>query len=149
MAKKISLVHEKDVIPTYFAGRESVRMITKEREGSEHFSVHMNWIRPRTQWLSQFAYYPDADELVYLLEGDVQVLINDEVRKWPVGAAIYIPAGCRWKVRPNTDARVLVVKAPPTLRSEFATRTKDHPHLTDLVQIEPENALKNKRSPKG
>lgn len=141
MKRKISLVHESNVIPTYFAGRESARIITKEREGSENFSVHINWIRPRTQWLAQYAFYPDADEIVYLLEGDCYALINDEVKKWPVGAAIYIPAGSKWKVRPDTPAKVLVVKAPPTLRSEFVTRTEDHAHLKDLIKIEPENAL--------
>lgn len=143
--KKICLIHEDDVIPTCFTGRESARIITQEREGSEHFSVHMNWIRPRPQWVPQFAFYPNADEVVYLLEGECEVLINDEICKWPVGAAIYIPAGCKWKPRPITEIKVLVVKAPPTLRSEFATRTSDHKYLTDLVQIEPENALKRMR----
>lgn len=143
--KSICLIHEDDVIPTYFTGRESARMITQEREGSEHFSVHMNWIRPRDQWSSQFAYYPNADEVVLLLEGEAEVLINDEICKWPVGAAIFIPAGCKWTPRPITNIKVLVVKAPPTLRSEFATRKSDHKFLKDLVKIEPENALKCKR----
>jgi len=144
MEKKISLIHEDDVIPTMFAGRESARIITKEREGSEHFSIHFNWIRPRGQWLPQYAYYPNADEIVYLLEGDAHVIINEEVCKWPVGTAMYIPAGRRWKLLNETFTKVLILKAPPTLRSEFATRTEDNPHLKDLVQLEPENALKKK-----
>ena len=36
MAKKIALVHETDVVPTYFAGRESARIITQERAYDQH-----------------------------------------------------------------------------------------------------------------
>lgn len=143
MEKKIKLVREEDIIPTIFERRTSARLITKEREGSEYCSLHICRNHAFSQWTKDVK-YPDADEIIYNIMGEAELIFDGEVHDFPIGAAMYIPMGQTYRMLCKTDGVVLVVKAPPTLRSEWATRVEGNPQRQDLVLLEPEDAVRKK-----
>jgi len=133
--KEFKLVHEEDVIPTIFANRQSARLITKERENSEMLSLHICW-HPAPQTTPE-VHYTKNDEIMYLMEGEGQLISGDKAYDWKPGAAAYIPQGHRYYIIAKKDMKILIIITPPRLRSEWAKRK-------DLILLEPENALKEK-----
>ena len=135
MEKIIKQVNVEDVIPTVFENGTCARLITKEREGSEKCSFHIHhW---QAGYWSKDTFSPKSDEASYLIEGEAEVAFDGEAHQWPVGAVLYVPVGQKYKLHPKTDLTIAVVKAPPTLRSDWAA----HP---DLVALEPENTIRKK-----
>ena len=141
MEKKIRMVHEDDVIPTIFRHRETKRLITQEREGSERCSLHICTIPapftsdPVKPGISEVVY--EEDELLYIIEGEGTMIFDGEAHEFGPGTTVYIPAGCKYYQKARKDLKVLVVIAPPRLRAQWANRS-------DLLLLEPENAVKKR-----
>lgn len=135
MEKEIKVVHEEDIIPSIFSDRQSARLITKEREYSETASLHI--CRILAPLMSDEIFYPDNDELMYLIEGEAQLIYGDKLQDCKPGTAIYVPKGCKYHMFVKKDSKLLVIIAPPRLRSEWAERV-------NLILLEPENALREK-----
>ena len=139
MEKKIRMIHEDDVIPTIFRHRETKRLITPEREGSERCSLHICTIPapftsdPVKPGVSEVVY--EEDELLYIIEGQGTMIFDGEAHEFGPGTAIHIPAGCKYYQKASKDLKVLVVIAPPRLRLQWANRS-------DLLLLEPEDAVK-------
>lgn len=135
MKKEIRAVHEDDVISTVFEGRRTARLITKEREGCAPCSFHICYIdRPV---MSGTVVYPKNDEIIYMVEGLGRMYWEDKRLDFVPGTAVYIPAGCSYRQEILKPSKIVVIIAPPRLRKEWAPRP-------DLIQLEPENALKSR-----
>ena len=139
MEKKIKIVHEDNIIPTKFRHRDTQRLITREREGSERCSMHICTIPapftsdPVKPGTSEVVY--DQAEILYLIEGEGTMIFDGEAHDFRPGTAIYIPAGCKYFQQAKKDLKVLVVIAPPRMREDWANRP-------DLLLLEPEDAVK-------
>lgn len=135
MKKEICVIHENDVIASVFEGRTSARLITKEREKSEMMSFHIcKMDRPV---MSSGVLYPKNDEIIYLVEGRGRMYWEDKRVDFTPGTAVYIPSGCGYRQEILEPSKIVVIIAPPRLRTEWTKRP-------DLVQLEPENALVKK-----
>jgi mannose-6-phosphate isomerase-like protein (cupin superfamily) len=134
MNKRIKIVHEQDIIPTKFQLRDSARLITKEREQSDLVSLHICTV-PAPFESPEISY--KEDELMYVIEGEGVMVFDGETHDFRPGTAMYIPAGCKYHQRATSDLKLLIIIAPPRLRSQWAQRD-------DLVSLEPEDALKDK-----
>jgi len=135
MKREIKVVHEEDIIPTIFSGRESARLITKERENSEMVSLHI--VSVPAPSMGGEVCYPENDELLYFIEGEGKLIWEDKFHDCRPGTAVYIPKGCKYRMFIKKDSKILCVLAPPRLRSEWAKRD-------NLILLEPENAVKEK-----
>jgi len=142
MEKKIRIVHEEDIIPTKFRHRDTARLITPEREGSTHCSVHICTIPapftsdPVKPGVSEIVY--EEDEILYLLEGEGTMIFDGKAHEFKPGTAVYIPAGCKYIQQARKDLKVLVIIAPSRQRSQWANRP-------DLILLEPEDAVRKKK----
>ena len=136
MKKKIRLVHEQDIIPTKFQLRDSARLITKEREHSELVSLHVCTVP--APFSSPEIIYKD-DELMYVIEGEGTMVFDGETHEFRPGTAMYIPAGCSYHQHATKDLKLLIIIAPPRLRSQWAKRP-------DLISLEPEDAVSKKEA---
>jgi mannose-6-phosphate isomerase-like protein (cupin superfamily) len=134
MSKKIRLIHEQDVIPTRFNDRDSARLVTPEREGCDHLSLHICTV-PAPFSSPEISY--TEDEIMYVIEGEGTMHFDGEVQPFRPGTAMYIPAGCSYRQQASTDLKLVIIIAPPRLRSQWAKRR-------DLVSLEPEDALRNR-----
>ena len=56
----------------------------------------------------------DQDEVLYVLEGELRVLLGDDVRPASAGSFVFIPGNVphTWQVVGDTPARLLVILAP-------------------------------------
>jgi len=68
----------------------------------------------------------DADETLYILEGDFRFVVDGELRPAPAGSFIFIPRGTPHTVENvGTDmGRMLVVLAPPGFEQFWAERAQ-------------------------
>jgi mannose-6-phosphate isomerase-like protein (cupin superfamily) len=133
MEKRIRLVHEQDIIPTRFKDRDSARLITREREHSDLLSLHICTV-PAPFSSPEISY--KEDELMYVLEGEGTMEFDGETCEFRSGTAMYIPAGCSYRQKAAKDLKLLIIIAPPRLRSQWAKRA-------DLVSLEPEDAVRS------
>lgn len=133
LKKKINMVNEKDIIPTVFENWTSARMVTRERELSEHCSFHINRIEAGP-W-SKETMDPSAEKANYLIGGEAEVAFDGKLHQWRVGACLYVPPGMRYRIHPKTDIVVAVIQSPPRLRSDW----EGHPAL---VVLEPNDISK-------
>jgi mannose-6-phosphate isomerase-like protein (cupin superfamily) len=118
------------VQPTIFKGRESRRLISPERDGSERMSLHK--IHRFGRGVSIDVRYPKNDEILYILEGSGFILENGERLPFTTGSAVFIPADTPYKIYNTGDLHMLAVLSPPRFREEW----KDRP---DIVSLEPED----------
>lgn len=140
MEKKIKMVHESEVIPTIFEDRDSARLITQERDGSE-FSLHICTI-PGFQRYNYEVIYRDRDELLYLISGQGKMIFSGEDHDFRPGAAFFMPAGGTFKQEAKTELKIIVVMSPPRLRSDW--EAKKVPSHQSLMLLEPEDAIRKK-----
>lgn len=128
MDKTIRVVYEDDIEPTIFKNRETKRLITLEREQSEHMSFHV--CTAFQLGLSPVISYPSNDEILYFLEdGESRIIWEDNCVQLRKGSAVYIPAGCKYQIHSTRVHKTVVVIAPPRLREEWAGRP-------DLMRLE-------------
>ena len=132
MEKKIHLVHEDHVTPTVLENGTCARLVTNEREKSEYVSLHLSRLQPST-WSKEIM-SQKADEAIYLISGEAEVVFDGQLHQWPVGGCLYIPVGQKYRFHAKTHLLMAVIKSPPMLRSDFA-------EAEDLVVLEPEDAL--------
>lgn len=132
LEKKIIMVHEDHVTPTVLENGTCARLVTNERENSEHVSFHISRLQSST-W-SKERISQNADEAIYLITGEAEVVFDGKLHQWPVGGCLYIPAGQKYRYHAKTHLVVAVIKSPPMLRTDLAD-------VEDLVVLEPEDAL--------
>jgi mannose-6-phosphate isomerase-like protein (cupin superfamily) len=131
MEKKIKIVYEEDIIPSKFRLRDTARLITKERENSDLCSLHVCTI-PAPFTSPEIVY--EEDEILYLIEGEGTMIFDGKAHDFRPGTAVFIPKGCKYTQQARKDLKVLVIIAPPRLRSQWAGRP-------DLILLEPEDAV--------
>lgn len=97
---------------TYSMGRIQAVFKADEAESASRYSVSEWWLEPHTT--GPGAHQHDEDDLFYVLEGTMSVLVGDEWIDAPRGSFVLIPGGVRHDFENRSDARagVLNFSAP-------------------------------------
>ncbi len=127
------MVREEEIIPSVFETGTCARMITRERENTTHCSFAICRMQAGP-WSKEIG-YADKDEAVYLIKGEAELAFDGQLHGWTVGGCMYVPAGQKYRLHPQTDLVFAVIQSPPALRSDWAGRP-------DLVVLEPEDAVR-------
>jgi len=104
--------------PDAHAGTVNMRIIGQETVGARNVEVVLGIIDPGGQAEPHF--HTDIEQVIYLLEGRVEVGIRGEKEKMEPGDAVYFPPGEKHQVDVLGDqpARLLVIYAPPLQSKE-------------------------------
>ena len=104
--------------PDAHAGTVNMRIIGQETVGARNVEVVLGIIDPGGQAEPHF--HSDIEQVIYLLEGRVEVGMRGEKEKMEPGDAVYFPPGERHQVDVLGDqsARLLVIYAPPVQSRE-------------------------------
>lgn len=124
---KIILRSEESVEPTLFQGRESRRLISPERDGSQRMSLHK--IYRFSRGLGKPNLYAENDEILYFLEGEGYIYEGDERMPFKAGMAAFIPANTSYQIYSKNDLQMLAILSPPRYRDEWKSRE-------DMVKLE-------------
>jgi mannose-6-phosphate isomerase-like protein (cupin superfamily) len=126
---KIIVRNPASVEPTIFQTRESRRVISPERDGSERMSLHK--IHRFGRGLSNEVVYPHNDEILYILQGEGFIFEGEEKIPFGADSCVFIPANTGYKIYSPIDVHMLAILSPPRRRDEW----KERP---DIVKLEPE-----------
>ena len=104
--------------PDAHAGTVNMRIIGQETVGARNVEVVLGIIDPGGQAEPHF--HTDIEQVIYLLEGRVEVGMRGEKEKMAPGDAVYFPPGEKHQVDVLGDqpARLLVIYAPPLQSKE-------------------------------
>ncbi len=104
--------------PDAHAGTVNMRIIGQETVGARNVELVLGIIDPGGQAEPHF--HTDIEQVIYLLEGRVEVGIRGEKEKMEPGDAVYFPPGEKHQVDVLGDqpARLLVIYAPPLQSKE-------------------------------
>jgi len=104
--------------PDAHAGTVNMRIIGQETVGARNVEVVLGIIAPGGQAEPHF--HTDIEQVIYLLEGRVEVGMRDEKEEMEPGDAVYFPPGEKHRVDVLGDqpARLLVIYAPPLQSKE-------------------------------
>jgi len=104
--------------PDAHAGTVNMRIIGQETVGARNVEVVLGIIDPGGQAEPHF--HTDIEQVIYLLEGRVEVEMRGEKEKMEPGDAVYFPPGEKHQVDVLGDqpARLLVIYAPPLQSKE-------------------------------
>ena len=104
--------------PDAHAGTVNMRIIGQETVGARNVEVVLGIIDPGGQAEPHF--HTDIEQVIYLLEGRVEVGMRGEKEEMDPGDAVYFPPGEKHQVDVLGDqpARLLVIYAPPLQSKE-------------------------------
>lgn len=104
--------------PDAHAGTVNMRIIGQETVGARNVEVVLGIIDPGGQAEPHF--HTDIEQVIYLLEGRVEVGMRGEKEEMEPGDAVYFPPGEKHQVDVLGDqpARLLVIYAPPLQSKE-------------------------------
>ena len=99
--------------PDAHAGTVNMRIIGQETVGAKNVELLLGIIDPGGQAEPHF--HSDIEQIIYLLEGSVEIEMRGEREKMEPGDAVYFPPGEKHQVDVLGDqpARLLVIYAPP------------------------------------
>ena len=99
--------------PDAHAGTVNMRIIGEETVGARNVEVLLGVIEPGGQAEPHF--HSDIEQILYLLEGRVEVQMQGEKEIMEPGDTVYFPPGEKHQVDVlgNQAARLLVIYAPP------------------------------------
>ena len=105
--------------PDAHAGTVNMRIIGQETVGAQNVEVVLGVIDPGGQAEPHF--HTGIEQVIYLLEGRVEVGMRGEKEKMEPGDAVYFPPGEKHQVVVLGDqpARLLVIYAPPLQSKEI------------------------------
>ena len=104
--------------PDAHAGTVNMRIIGQETVGAKNVEVVLGIIDPGGQAEPHF--HSDIEQVIYLLEGRMEVGMRGEKERMEPGDAVYFPPGEKHQVDVLGDqpARLLVIYAPPIQSKE-------------------------------
>lgn len=104
--------------PDAHAGTVNMRIIGQETVGARNVEVVLGIIDPGGQAEPHF--HSDIEQVIYLLEGRIEVEMQGEKERMEPGDGVYFPPGEKHQVDVLGDqpARLLVIYAPPLQSKE-------------------------------
>jgi mannose-6-phosphate isomerase-like protein (cupin superfamily) len=94
-----------------FEGLVTSRRLVRKVHGSGRMSFNVSTLR---EGLNEEVTHEDADEILYLLEGEVEVSAGGEIQSAGPGTAIFIPQGTTYRYRVTKGPNeVVAVFSPP------------------------------------
>ena len=104
--------------PDAHAGTVNMRIIGQETVGARNVEVVLGIIDPEGQAEPHF--HTDIEQVIYLIEGRVEVGMRGEKEEMDPGDAVYFPPGVKHQVDVLGDrpVRLLVIYAPPLQSKE-------------------------------
>ena len=90
----------------------SHRLVTHKDSGSERLGLHVTVGQPNIAGTGTV--YPDKDEIIYVLEGSIAVILNGDTRWLTPGQGVFVPAGVsyNWQAGPE-GWTITTIFSPP------------------------------------
>jgi len=88
-----------DVEPINLPGREMRRIISEETVGTKSMSVGVIWVPPGEAVLPCHSH--DADEALYIVSGEGQSWIDNQLDNFKAGDVVWFPKNCKHMIRNN------------------------------------------------
>ena len=100
-------------LPDSHVGTVNRRIIGKETVGAEHLEIVLGYIEPSGKAEPHF--HANSEQVIYLLEGQIEVEIQGETSLMEPGDAVYFPPGIKHRadVVGDKSAKCLVIYSPP------------------------------------
>lgn len=113
--------------PTTFAlGPNRVTFLLSAEQTGGRFSLTEFAAAPPPAPAAPVHRHLDADETLYILQGEFQFIVDDQTIPAPVGARIFIPRGTPHTIENvgTTTGRMLVILMPPGFEQFWAERAQ-------------------------
>ena len=109
-----------DVEPIKLEGRDLRWIITKETIGAEQMSIAVMHCFPNAIVKPLHA-HKDIEEVIYILEGQGQCWIDEELVDFKKGDAVFFPANSKHQVRNTSDEmlQTLSIFSQPTSPDQY------------------------------
>lgn len=116
----VKVVSLSDIPVQQMPGRELQWLVTKETVGAEIISMAVMDC-PAGATVRPLHAHKDVEEIIYILEGEGEALVDGEVGKFKEGDAVLFPANSKHMVRNTgtTSLRTCSIFAPPTSSDNY------------------------------
>lgn len=114
-----NIVHENDSIEVPDICGKAIELLNRENSDCKNMSIATILINKGE--ISQLHYHKQMEEIYYIIQGEAEMNINNQIKKVVPGHAILIPVGFFHQIKNigSTVLKFISIDSPPFIESDI------------------------------